>query len=123
MKKAVFTLIDIQVEDCLLYEHDDGLWIINPDTKKWVIHVASPRFDYLWFNYFTFKSLFKNISLNVLKDKEYIKEWVDEKLKVKIGPNYHPDLTPDGYDWSNEFKPEKVIEFGKVIGDFIPMNK
>ena len=122
MKKIVFKVIDTQVKDCLLYMNDDGLWIINPETKEWVIHVGSPRLDYLWYNYWTFKILFNYISLDVFKDRVYIKEWVEDRLNLKIGPNYYSQLVPDGYDWSHEFKPEKVIESGKVIRDFcVPM--
>jgi hypothetical protein len=122
MKKIVFKVIDTQVKDCLLYVYDDGLWIINPETKEWVIHVGASRLDYLWYNYEVFTPLFRYISLDSIEDKDYIQDWAEEKLKVKIGPNYHPDITPSEYDWSDEFKPEKVIESGKVIGDFcVPM--
>lgn len=117
MKKVVFNLIDFEVKDCVLYQSRDGLWIINPETKEWIIHVGSPKLDYLWFNYRKFKSMYKYISLNVFKDKGYIKDWVEDRLKLKIGPNYHPDITPGDYDWSDDFKPEFIMDNGIVIGN------
>jgi hypothetical protein len=120
MKKVVFNLIDSEVKDCLLYGFVDGVWIINPDTKEWIIHIGpSSRLDYLWFNYEKFKSLFKYVSLDIFKDKYYIKDWAEDRLKLKIGSNYHPDITPGDYNWSDDFKPEKVIESGVVVGDFL----
>lgn len=117
-KSHIFKTIDLLCDNCNIYYCDDGFWIINPKTKEWVIHVGSSRLDYLWFNYDIFHNTFNNyLSFNIIKNSSRIKEWAIDRMRWNIGENFHPNKLPGEYDWSDDFKPEKVMDKGVVISD------
>lgn len=116
-KSQIFKTIDYLCDDCNVYYCDDGLWVINPETKEWVIHIGSSRLDYLWFNYRIFHNVFNNyLSFDIIKNSLPIKEWTIDRLNLNIGEHFYPDMLPTDYDWSNDFTPENVICQGVVIG-------
>lgn len=115
-KSQIFKTIDYLCDDCNVYSYYDGLWVINPVTKEWVVHVASSRVNYLWFNYRIFHNIFNNyLSFNIIENSLYIKEWVVNRLKLDIGENCCPDMIPNDYNWSNDFKAEDVIDRGTIM--------
>ena len=112
LKKSILKYIDIMVKDCLLYKMDDEVWLIKSNKKEWVITIHG---DYLWFNYDIFKNVFNFFNLDIVKYKDVIKSWVEDRLGIKVGPNYEANKIPGDYDWSDDFKPEKVISDGEII--------
>jgi hypothetical protein len=112
LKKSILKYIDIMVKDCLLYKMDNEVWLIKPNKKEWVVTI---RGKYLWFNYDIFDDVFKFFDLDVIKYKIIIKHWVEDRLRIKIGPNYEANKIRGGYDWSGDFDVKKVITTGKII--------
>jgi len=79
IKKILFKLIDKKVEGTDLYEHEGSLWLIFTDDKEWVIKLNKE--GYLWYNYNFFNSIFKYLSLDVVKNQHYIIEWVEDTIQ------------------------------------------
>jgi hypothetical protein len=59
--------------------------------------------------------VFKLFDLDVIKYKIIIKHWVEDRLRIKIGPNYEANKIRGGYDWSGDFDVKKVITTGEII--------
>jgi hypothetical protein len=113
MKNSFFKIMDVITKDCYQYKYDNNLWLINPKTKEWVVSYY-PKTKYLWWNYHFFKTVHSHLCVYSYQ-KDLIKLWTQSKLNVVVGENVHPDIIPYLYDWSSEFKPQIVIEQGKII--------
>ena len=113
MKKMVLNAINIATKDYQVYKHTDGLWVINPMTKDWVVNISES--GYLWYNYDFFKDLFKYFSLIVPNDKKYIREWVEYKLQVKVGRFCEANYLPHEYDWRKDFSTQCVLDKGEPV--------
>jgi hypothetical protein len=42
----------------------------------------------------------------------YVKRWVENNLRLKVGDHFHPDLLHGEYDWEDQFDVEEVITNG-----------
>lgn len=116
MKKIVFKILDDQLNHYVLLKYDGYYWVINLDTQMWVLNISNS--GYVWYNYDFFHNLFKYVSLNVIEDSDYIKNWINSRLKIITSENCHPDKHPYDYDWSHEFDEKSisnVIKYGKFI--------
>jgi hypothetical protein len=78
-KETIFDMINDAVEGADLYEHEDSLWLIFTDDKKWVIEITED--GTLWYNYYFFESIFKYLSLDVVENQHYITEWVEDAIQ------------------------------------------
>lgn len=87
-------------------------WVVNSDSTDWVISLSDK--GYLWYNYYYFKFIFSFLSHEPDSNKKYIKLWVENELKLKVGKNVHPDILPGEYDWSGDFNLEEVLEYGDI---------
>jgi hypothetical protein len=87
-KKILFELINRSVKGADLYEHEDSIWLIFTDNKEWVIKLN--KNNVLLYNYNFFNSIFKYLSLNVIKNQHYITEWVEDTFKY--GVKYTPRM-------------------------------
>jgi hypothetical protein len=79
LKYLVFKLINRDVESADLYEHEGSLWLIFTDDEKWVIKLNKE--GTLLYNYNFFNSIFKYLSLDVLKNQHYITDWVEDTIQ------------------------------------------
>lgn len=116
-KSHIFKTIDFLCGECNVYYCYDGLWVINPRTKEWIVHVASQKLDYLWYNYDIFNNMFEYLSFNINENNYQIKEWMNDRFSLNVKEHFYPDKIPSIYDWSDDFSPENVIEKGNVISD------
>jgi hypothetical protein len=79
MKDFVFKLIDQFTEGVDTYHNNGSMWLIFTDEKRWVIELTKE--GTLWFNYFFFVDCFKYLSLDVVKNQNYITEWVESIIQ------------------------------------------
>jgi len=79
MKEMIFDVINDEVKGADLYENKGSLWLIFTDDKEWVIKLNKE--GYLWYNYNFFNSIFKYLSLDVVKNQHYIIEWVEDTIQ------------------------------------------
>ena len=99
-------LINSNVKNAYVYYHKESIWLIFPDTKKWVIEIMCGKT--LWYNYEYFKHLFKVIGLGFPESEIFVTKWVEEVFKCSL-KNSWSNIIPGELDWSNEFNPEEVI--------------
>jgi hypothetical protein len=106
--------IDTYVKDFLTYRHKDWYWVINPDTKEWLVSVG--KTGYTFFNsefWLTFSKFYPVKDLT-----KTIQDWVIYKLDAPISEHCYPDYVSGDYDWRNEFdimEITEVIHEGKVF--------
>ena len=98
-------VIDLYVKNFLVYHYDGWYWIINPNTKEWVVNVADSGYTFFSRDFWTTFSKFYP-SKDLTSD---IHNWVSYKLGVPIGKHCHPDYIPHEYNWKDEFG-ESVID-------------
>lgn len=99
-------LINSNVKNAYVYYHKESIWLIFPDTKKWVIEIMCGKT--LWYNYEYFKHLFKVIGLEFPESEIFVTKWVEEVFKCSL-KNSWSNIIPGELDWSDEFNPEEVI--------------
>jgi hypothetical protein len=113
MEKLFLNMVDSMCEDCTLYKDKKGdLWLIDTKTKQWIIHYYLPT-NYAWWNYRFFETVYKFLSMHI-DDRGPIKNWIQTKMNVEVGL-CEPNMLPGNYDWSDDFKFEKVISDGEVL--------
>jgi hypothetical protein len=112
MEKMFFNMVDSMCEDCLVHTHIKDVWVINPDTKEWIIYYYPPT-KYLWWNYDFFENIYKYLSMDI-KDRDPITNWVKYVMNVEVG-NCEPDKLPGDYDWSCDFTIDHVISGGELL--------
>ena len=78
MKKIVNCLINEAVEKVDQYDNDGSIWLIFTEDKRWVIELTKD--GTLWYNYRFFKDLFSYVSMDVVKNQNYITEWVEDTI-------------------------------------------
>ena len=49
-----------------------------------------------------------------IKDGQPIKNWIQSRMNLEVGL-CEPDMLPGDYDWSDDFKVERVISDGEVF--------
>ena len=113
MEKLVNKVLNKSIEGYVCYLHNDSHWIINPTNNRWVIKVSSS--GYTFYNYFFFHGIFSYLSLDVIKDKIYIYDWIVNELELFVSDHCHPDYLPGEYNWIKDFEVDLVIERGKII--------
>jgi len=99
-------VIDTYVKDFLTYRHKDWYWVINPDTKEWVVSVGNT--GYTFFNsefWFTFSKFYPVKDLT-----KTIQDWVIYKLDTPISKHCYPDYVYGDYDWRDEFDIKEITE-------------
>jgi hypothetical protein len=96
----------------MFYTNKRDIWLINPNTKEWVITYYPPT-NYVWWNYDFFETVYKYLSMNI-KDREPIRNWIQTRMNVGV-ELCEPDMLPGDYDWSGDFNPEKYILGGEVF--------
>ena len=82
MKKIVNCLINEAVENVDQYDNDGSIWLIFTEDKRWVIELTKD--GTLWYNYRFFKDLFSYVSMDVVKNQNYITEWVEDTIINKV---------------------------------------
>jgi hypothetical protein len=112
MEKIFLKMVDSMCEDCMFYTNKGDIWLINPKTKQWVITYYPPT-NYVWWNYDFFETIYKYLSMDI-KDREPIRNWIQTRMNVDVDL-CEPDMLPGDYDWSGDFKVEKVVSDGKVF--------
>ena len=112
MEKIFLKMVDSMCEDCMFYTNKGDIWLINPKTKQWIISYYPPR-NYVWWNYDFFETIYKYLSMDI-KDREPIRNWIQTRMNVGVDL-CEPDTLPGYYDWSADFKVEKVVSDGKVF--------
>jgi hypothetical protein len=112
MEKIFLKMVDSMCEDCMFYTNKGDIWLINPNTKEWIISYYPPT-NYVWWNYDFFETIYKYLSMNI-KDRDPIRNWIQTRMKVGVDL-CEPDMLPGDYDWSGDFKVEKVVSDGKVF--------
>jgi hypothetical protein len=113
MEKMFFKMVDSMCEDCMFYTNKGDIWLINPNTKEWIISYYPPT-NYAWWNYDFFDNVYTYLSMDSFYYREPIKNWIQTRLNVEVGL-CEPDMLPGVYDWSADFDPEKVISCGEVF--------
>ena len=100
-------------KDCVVYTYKDDIWLINPNTKEWIVSYYS-KTKYTWWNYRFFENVYNFISMDI-KDRQPIRYWIELYINVEIGKCCEPDMLPGDYDWSSDFGVDDVILNGKVF--------
>jgi hypothetical protein len=113
MEKLVNKVLNTSIEGYTLYYRAGSFWLINSTTNQWVIKVGYSGYTY--YNYFFFHGIFSYLSLDVIKDKKYIYDWIVNELGFIVSEHYYPDYLPGEYDWRKDFEVDLVIEYGKII--------
>ena len=82
-KECLFEIADDHTNGMDIYNHNGSFWLINTKELKWMVEFTKDKT--LWYNYHVFKSLFKAMSLDVMKNQEYITEWFESRfLKPEV---------------------------------------
>lgn len=111
--KLILDIIKSSTTEFLPFRLGNWLWLINPESKKWVVSVSDS--GYTFYNYEFFSNLFKYVSLNCILHRKFIKEWTQERLKVSIGKHCYPDYYPGDYDWTKDFDVQEVLDKGEPV--------
>ena len=107
-KEMIFDIINEAVEGADLYEHEGSLWLILNDENEWIIKLNKE--GTLLYRYNFFNIIFKYLSLNVVENKHYITEWVEDT--IKNGVKY---TLADGRAYA--YHVEDTIQNGTKIGN------
>jgi hypothetical protein len=107
MDKLINRIISDSVRGSQIYRYQGNTWVIFKDKKEWAISVSDG--GYLWFNYDLFNNLFKYLSLDLIDNSFYIKNWVINNLGIKVEGHCYSDYLPDEYDWRDQFNVDEVI--------------
>ena len=114
MEKMFFKMVDERCKDCMVYTHKDDMWLINPHTREWIISYF-PKTKYAWWNYDFFETVYNFLCMDIDKEQQPIRNWIESRMNIEIGKNCEPDMLPGQYDWSGDFKTEDVILNGIVF--------
>ena len=82
MKDILFDMFDENTKDAEIYEYNNSLWMIIPETKEWVFWIDSNlnlRYKYDFFN-----KIYRYVSLDVVDNQNYITKWVEDILKTGV---------------------------------------
>ena len=79
MYKIVKKLIDDSLNGVDVYYHNGSIWFIFTKTKQWVLEIE--KSGNLRYNYPFFKNLFNYLSMEVIKNQEYITRYVEDVLQ------------------------------------------
>lgn len=111
--KLVSDIIETSTTEYHPFKYKDWTWLINPETKQWIVSVADS--GYTFYNYEFFSNLFKYVSLNCITDKKYIRVWVEQRLKVSVSEHLYPEFYPHDYDWRDQFDAKEVVNYGTPV--------
>lgn len=114
MEKFINKVLSNCIEGFVLYEYRSNYWIVHPEKNLWVVSVNSYS-GYTYFNYFFFHNIFSYMSLDVIKNKKYIFNWIVNDLGLFVSEHLYPDYLPGEYNWIKDFEVDLVIEYGKII--------
>ena len=92
MKDILFDMFDENTKDAEIYEYNNSLWMIIPETKEWVFWIDSNL--YLWYKYNFFNKIYKYVSLDVIDNEHYITEWVEDIIKKGVRNTIHHFFIP-----------------------------
>ena len=105
--RAFYTFMEIETQDYNVYidtpenrfeYNPESIWIINPDTKGWII--GFKRFGKLWYN----TQLYENFLIWFKEDKSVFEQlitmWVEDFLRRKVSTirMIYTDMNPDVED-------------------------
>jgi hypothetical protein len=107
-KEMIFDIINEAVEGADLYEHEGSLWLILTDENEWIIKLNKE--GTLLYRYNFFNIIFKYLSLNVVENKHYITEWVEDTIQ-----NWVKYTLADGRTYAHHV--EDTIQNGTKIGN------
>lgn len=82
MKDIMFDMFDENTKGTEIYEYDNSLWMIIPETKEWVFEIEHNLT--LWYNLPFFEKIYKYVSLDVIDNQHYITEWVEDIIKKGV---------------------------------------
>ena len=112
-KECLFEIADDYTNGMDIYNHNGSFWLINTKELKWMIEFTKDKT--LWYNYNIFKSLFKAMSLDVMKNQVYITEWFESRF---LKPEVVEDTIQNGVRHTNtllrnhSFSVEDTIQNG-----------
>ncbi len=86
MKDIMFDMFDENTKGTEIYEYDNSLWMIIPETKEWVFEIEHNLT--LWYNLPFFEKIYKYVSLDVIDNQHYITEWVEDIIKKGVRNTY-----------------------------------
>ena len=108
MKKVINFLFNKKTNGVDMFYHNGSMWLIFTDEKKWVIELTKE--GTLWYNYYFFEKLFKYMSLDVVENRHYITEWVEDTIQNGVRSTWYPHL-------GVKFRVEDTIQNGTKIGN------
>lgn len=111
METIIDKVISDAVKGACLYSYRGSTWLINPEKKQWVVTVYNEN-GYLFYSHDFFTNLFRYLDITLGDNNLHVKRWVENKLGLKVGDNYHPDYLFSEYDWSGDFDAHEVIREG-----------
>lgn len=114
MEKFINKVLSNCIEGFVLYDYKGSYWIVHPEKNLWVVKVNCYS-GYTYFNYFFFHNIFSYMSLDVIKNKKYIFNWIVNDLGLFVSEHLYSDYLPGEYDWRKDFEVDLVIEYGKII--------
>jgi hypothetical protein len=118
--KAAYSLMNMITKDYYWY-HDtpeqpffstpDSIWLINPDTKQWMLSLN--KSGRLYYYYKTPDSFSKYLNMKKSDFESFIKIWVEDVLErgvVSTSADARIDIS-----WGTEFRVEDVLKNGKQL--------
>jgi len=77
--KSAYSLMNILTKGYQWYCTPYGIWLINPDTKQWMLELEES--GELWYYIKTYDTFFKYLNMEESDFKSFIKIWVEDVLE------------------------------------------
>jgi hypothetical protein len=77
--KAGYALMNMITKDYQWYSTPYGIWLINPETKKWMLDLK--KSGELWYYYKTYDTFSMYLNMEKSDFESFIKIWVEDVLK------------------------------------------
>jgi hypothetical protein len=113
VEKIFLKMMNQLSKDYVSYYYKEHIWLINPNTREWIISYYF-KTKYAFWKYEFFKNAYYIISMDI-EDIQPIKNWIELHLNVEVGNHCVPDMLPGDYDWSSDFNVDDVMLNGKVF--------
>ena len=104
--KAAYSLMNILTKGYHWYSKSYGTWLINPDTKEWMLEFDES--GHLRYHYITLETFSMYLNMGESNFESFIKIWVEDVLKRGV--------VSTGGTWSSfRTSVEYALENGKQM--------
>lgn len=79
LSEKIHKLLNRETANVDTYYHNESMWLIFTDSKKWVIELTKE--GTLWYNYYFFENSFKFFNLDVVENQHHVTKWVESIIQ------------------------------------------